>query len=995
MPSEVHQIFLGRDRQLADFDRFLGAFLSTTTPVPRPQIVLLWGQGGIGKTSLLSAFRQRLGPAGPFRPALLEIDWHEEQEKAPHRFPSVADQVSAQAVFNVIDNQATVLPAWVKARKVYKEAQERIGKAKKRAEKEYAGLRDVRATSSAATDVVAKTAGEAASVSGVPLAKPLVEWLVKLGLTVAPEWAASLHAKLSPIDIELIEGFEQHLARGLGESLADLAELTSNRRLVVMFDTYEIVDERDPLFREVLRAAGPRVAWVIAGRNNLYDSRTNLKGRFDGYLVGRGHDWDVLEIDVKALAREEIRKFFLQAAPDRQPLSDDELERVHLATGAIPLAISLAAEIWQQGGTVEEIVTEESVPKERIVEEMVGRYEQHCVGQDLHRIALAAIAMAGGDAELLYALLLQEPEIGNEERVLRDLIALVRDRYSSVLKDTGGAPSLHDEPARFYLERMRGRRHEAWVRTLNERAIAYFSARLRELWDYYGSLEDLCDNDDYVRESVRLTNHLFWLNEIEAWPWLTARFVEGIGYSSVLRKGLLDVAKSWRAELKAIGQKRLKILLAAEVSPWLAEPLQARRRLFEEDERRGWLDETRLGPDRFAAERRAIRLGSAAAALLQANQIDEAFGFLKQAEPAVPLGGELARRLADLGIRLGYEFFERVGRKGDRTAVEACQLAVRLDPSNPLVHRELGSSYFWLKDYEKAIEHHRKAIELNPQDGTAWCALGSDYSLRKDYEKAIEHHRKAIELNPQDGAAWCELGNDYIWLKDYDKGIEHHRKAIELNPQNEDALWALGADFILLGRYEDAPQPLERSNAIAPDDVSTWAWLGYLSMLVGDVQTAISRFEKVRALDPQLGWPVRLWACLLYRLGEWPLAFEKAREASVLESKRAPLTSLALERLVGGTVDLDRADIPERVVWERDQSVEAQWLALQGKKTEALARLGQAIQKTPDEAAFARFLPAFHDLRSDSRFIAMTRDVPGATWTDFSPAGTVQETPVG
>ncbi len=86
-------------------------------------------------------------------------------------------------------------------------------------------------------------------------------------------------------------------------------------------------------------------------------------------------------------------------------------------------------------------------------------------------------------------------------------------------------------------------------------------------------------------------------------------------------------------------------------------------------------------------------------------------------------------------------------------------------------------------------------------------------------------------------------------------------------------------------------------------------------------------------------------------------------------------------------MDYDREDVAEKVAREGSELADAQWLALQGKGDEALVKLGEEIAHTPDTAVRARFLPAFHELRTDPRFIAMTRDALGASWTDFPRPG--------
>ena len=83
------------------------------------------------------------------------------------------------------------------------------------------------------------------------------------------------------------------------ELTACQVEARSARRLpiLVTFDTYEMIAERDAIVRVVIRAAGPRVAWVVAGRRDLYETRTSTPaGRVDGYREEDRHAYDVTRL---------------------------------------------------------------------------------------------------------------------------------------------------------------------------------------------------------------------------------------------------------------------------------------------------------------------------------------------------------------------------------------------------------------------------------------------------------------------------------------------------------------------------------------------------------------------------------------------------------------------------------------------------------------------------------------------------------------------------
>ena len=73
---------------------------------------------------------------------------------------------------------------------------------------------------------------------------------------------------------------------------------------------------------------------------------------------------------------------------------------------------------------------------------------------------------------------------------------------------------------------------------MNQRAVEALRARLAKLQADLPRSEDRCADDDWVQAALDLTEHLFWLDESEAWHWLIPRYVEGWAYSRPLRRGL-------------------------------------------------------------------------------------------------------------------------------------------------------------------------------------------------------------------------------------------------------------------------------------------------------------------------------------------------------------------------------------------------------------------------------------------------------------------------
>ena len=120
----------------------------------------------------------------------------------------------------------------------------------------------------------------------------------------------------------------ERLAEALGKGIAKLAE---KKPLVLLFDTYEIVDrpECDYTLRRVIQESGGRTQWVVAGRSNLADSGQR------GSLYFRGYKRDFAETQLYAKSLSEfgldlIQDYFAEVVTDR-PLSESDAIRTRFA----------------------------------------------------------------------------------------------------------------------------------------------------------------------------------------------------------------------------------------------------------------------------------------------------------------------------------------------------------------------------------------------------------------------------------------------------------------------------------------------------------------------------------------------------------------------------------------------------------------------------------------------------------------------------------------
>ena len=159
-------------------------------------------------------------------------------------------------------------------------------------------------------------------------------------------------------------------------------------------------------------------------------------------------------------------------------------------------------------------------------------------------------------------------------------------------------------------------------------------------------------------------------------------------------------------------------------------------------------------------------------------------------------------------------------------AERAYRKVIELDPQNALPWDKLGNLLMEQTNrYDEAEQAYRKSIEIDPTDAAQWYNLGNllqDYLNR--YDEAEQAYRTAIELNPKDAWTWNNLGT-LLWnhLNRYNEAEQAYRKAIELDPKATLQLINLGTLLqCKLNRYDEAGQVYHK--AIKLDPKADWAW---------------------------------------------------------------------------------------------------------------------------------------------------------------------------
>ena len=93
----------------------------------------------------------------------------------------------------------------------------------------------------------------------------------------------------------------------------------------------------------------------------------------------------------------------------------------------------------------------------------------------------------------------------------------------------------------------------------------------------------------------------------------------------------------------------------------------------------------------------------------------------------------------------------------------------------------MGMAAMVEENYSKAIANFKKAVKLNPKDPELWKNLGEAYTAAKFYKQAEEAFHKALALKPDYGEVYYDLGVLYTEWGKYGEAEKWFKKASSMD----------------------------------------------------------------------------------------------------------------------------------------------------------------------------------------------------------------------
>ena len=132
--------------------------------------------------------------------------------------------------------------------------------------------------------------------------------------------------------------------------------------------------------------------------------------------------------------------------------------------------------------------------------------------------------------------------------------------------------------------------------------------------------------------------------------------------------------------------------------------------------------------------------------------------------------------------------------KGDYNgAIEQYKKALLIDDKSPLANYEIGSTYFALKDYQKAIEHCDKVIAANSSYmEQAYVLKGTALDMMGKPNEAISVYKEATKSFPNKYLPYYNLALTSYNIKEYKEAEEALKRSLTANPSHASSHLLMG-----------------------------------------------------------------------------------------------------------------------------------------------------------------------------------------------------------
>lgn len=228
-------------------------------------------------------------------------------------------------------------------------------------------------------------------------------------------------------------------------------------------------------------------------------------------------------------------------------------------------------------------------------------------------------------------------------------------------------------------------------------------------------------------------------------------------------------------------------------------------------------------------------------------------------------------------VALGWR--TRVQLKHWQTTEIVYDHMLRLNPSAPVLHHNLGLILGDKGRFAEAVSHYEQALHARPDLEDLHNNCGNALARLGRLDEAIPHLERAIQLKPKDAKAYNNLGNVLSDKGRLDEAASCYDKALALKPDFADAHNNLAVLFVHRGRLADAAEHYQRALESAPRMPEVHNNLAIVLDALGRTDEAIEHYTKALQIRPAFVEAHRNLALALMKRGKFNEAISHCNQA--------------------------------------------------------------------------------------------------------------------
>lgn len=219
----------------------------------------------------------------------------------------------------------------------------------------------------------------------------------------------------------------------------------------------------------------------------------------------------------------------------------------------------------------------------------------------------------------------------------------------------------------------------------------------------------------------------------------------------------------------------------------------------------------------------------------------------EKAEKYLSLAVESDRNNASAWFNLGRLQGE-AGRLDQ--AMDSLEQAARLSVDNPTLQKEVGDTYFKLKQYVRAGSVYQSIIEKGQAGAETFNDLGNSLFKQNNLAEAEAAYLRALEFSPELPIVYRNLGLTQVRLEKNAAALISLERFMTAEPGEKGFLLVIGDLYSKLGEYESALNSFEKYLGSHPRDLVAIFGLSECYLLMGHGDSALVGYQKILEIDP-------------------------------------------------------------------------------------------------------------------------------------------------